>query len=107
MQQKNSSKDIKEEKKLYRSILGKYRYTSLELAVRELYGLCTTGLLWARLPCSIEIGDKLSWGNLWTCGREPALMVDLRVKFRFSNPVRLAISENKKEHSHRLWHRQI
>ncbi|GAX39392.1 hypothetical protein NIES4075_03480 [Tolypothrix sp. NIES-4075] len=108
--EKNSSKDIKDEWKLYRSILGKYRYTSLELAVRwrSLYGLCTTGLLWARLPCSIGIGDKLSWGNLsTTCGRSPALMVDPRVKFRFSNPVRVAISENKKEHSHNLWHRQI
>jgi hypothetical protein len=30
-----------------------------------------------------------------------------RVKFSFSNPVTVAISENKKEHSHRLWHRQI
>jgi hypothetical protein len=72
--EKNSSKDIKEEKKLYRSILRKDKYTSLELAVRSLYGLCTTGLLWARLPCSIGIGDKLSWGNFpRTCGRSRAL----------------------------------
>jgi hypothetical protein len=34
-------------------------------------------------------------------------MVDPRVKFRVSNPVTVAISENKKEHSYILWHRQI
>jgi hypothetical protein len=83
--EKNRSKDIQKEWKLYKSILSKYRYTSLELGGRErsaascpallkdnpsatyrrsLDGLCTTGLLWARLPCFIEIGNKLSWGNL-------------------------------------------
>jgi len=56
--EKNSSKYIKEECQLYRSILGKYRYTSLELAVRRWGELCIRGLLWARLPCSIGIGDK-------------------------------------------------
>jgi hypothetical protein len=94
--EKNRSKEIKEKWKLYRSILGKYRYTSLQLGVRSrsasccpaflsrrlpvpleegrgyflatsgrsLYGLFTTGLLWARLPCFIGIGNKSSWGNL-------------------------------------------
>jgi hypothetical protein len=79
--EKNRSKDIQKEWKLYKSILSKYRYTSLELGGRErsaasvkgnssatyrrsLYGLCRTGLLWARLPCFIEIRNKLSWGNL-------------------------------------------
>ncbi len=56
--EKNSSKDIQEEWKLYRSILGKYKYTSLELAVRRWGELCIRGLLWARLPCCIGIGDK-------------------------------------------------
>jgi hypothetical protein len=105
--EKNSSKDIKEEWNLYGSSLGKDRYTSLELAVRRWSGLCITGLLWVRLPCSIGIGDKLSWGNLCTTsGRSRALIVP-RVKFSFDNPVKVAKSENKKEHSHRLWHCQI
>ena len=82
--EKNRSKEIKEKWKLYRSILGKYRYTSLELGARSrsapccpaflknrkkrgvaysaiygrsLYRLFTTGLLWARLPCFIGIGN--------------------------------------------------
>lgn len=94
--EKNRSKEIKEKWKLYRAILGKYRYISVQLGVRSrsasccpaflkgtlpysrgtgrdycwatsgrsLYRLFTTGLLWARLPCFIGIGNKSSWGNL-------------------------------------------
>jgi hypothetical protein len=106
--EKNSTKNIKEEWKLYKSILRKYKYTSLKFALGSPCGLCIRGLPWARLPCPIGIGDKLSWGNLSIrSGRSRTLVVAPRVKFRFSNPVTVAISENKKEHSHRLWHRQI
>lgn len=106
--EKNSTKNIKEEWKLYKSILRRYRYTSLKLAVGSPCGLCIRRLPWARLPCPIGIGDKLSWGNLSIRGRRSRpLAVAPRVKFSFSNPVTVAITENKKEHSHRLWHRQI
>lgn len=77
---------------------------------RSVYGLFTIGLLWARLPCFIEIrnlGVVLGQLKKGTCGRSGALMVDSRVKFRVSNPVTVARSENKKEHSYILWHRQI
>ena len=59
--QKDSSKDIKEESKLYRSILGKYRYTSLKLAVRwrSHSASCASAILLGRLPCSIGIGEGL------------------------------------------------
>ncbi len=107
MQKKIAFKDIKVGWKLYRSILGKYRYTSLELAVRSLCEPCAKPFLKVRLLCSRGTGSGLAWGNfLAKYRRSPALMIYQRAKFRFSNPVRVGSSENKKEHSHILWHRQ-
>ena len=50
--EKNRSKDIKEKWKLYRSILGKYKYTSLELGVRSRPSPCCNAFFSGRLPCS-------------------------------------------------------
>jgi hypothetical protein len=59
--EKNRSKDIKEEWKLYRSIFGKYRYTSLELGVRSRRAPCCPGF---RLPCFSRTGEGLPLGKI-------------------------------------------
>ncbi len=58
--EKNRSKDIKEKWKLYRSILGKYKYTSLELGVRSRPSPCCNAFFSGRLPCSGGTGEGRS-----------------------------------------------
>lgn len=79
--QQNSSEDINHWWKLYRSILGKYRYTSLKLAV---------GLRQAQHPYTSS----------------SALMAYLIANFRASNPLGIGSREKKEQQCHKLWQRQ-
>jgi hypothetical protein len=54
--EKNRSKEIKEKWKLYRSILGKYRYTSLQLGVRSRSASCCPAFRKERCPIPEEQG---------------------------------------------------
>lgn len=78
--QQDSSEDINVWWKLYSLILGKYRYTSLQLAVLRV----------AQRPY----------------GSSSALMASLIANFRASNPLKIGSREKKEQQRHKLWQRQ-